>query len=277
MEGSSMKRTVALIIALALFATLPGLTALAQQQPLPQPTATTSSLLAAPSLRSPDDGAQLPTMGPIMLSWSLPSGASQYQVQVIPLNSDGPGINLVIGDPVMVNSQSYLIPAPVLGQGNYIMLPGATYIWRVRATTSFDQMIEADVRWGDWSTSMMFKTPAASSSSISLSSVGSANVSTSSTPTLLWTDQNSNNFYYEVQLSRDSRFNTDRASATEMVYWNLVHGGQSVPMNTWTVPANFPLVAGTYFWRVRPRVQATLKGTSEGGVAWSATGSFIKQ
>jgi hypothetical protein len=269
-----MKRTVSLIIALALFATLPGLTALAQQQPLPQPANITSSLIASPSLRTPDDGAQLTNMGPIMLSWTLPSGANQYQVQVVPLNNDGPGINLVIGDSVMVNSQSFVIPAPVLGQGNYIMLPSATYAWRVRATSSFDQMTDTDVRWGDWSGSMTFRTPTASSSTIALSTVGTGNMSVSGTPTLLWTDRNSSNFYYEVQLSRDSHFNVDRATATEFVYWNLIHGGQSVPLNTWTVPANVPLVSGTYFWRVRPRVQATSNGKSESGVAWSASGSF---
>ncbi|MCX6020680.1 MAG: hypothetical protein NTZ05_02915, partial [Chloroflexi bacterium] len=80
-------------------------------------------------------------------------------------------------------------------------------------------------------------------------------------------------FYYEVQLSQDSSFNVDPATATAAVYWNLIHGGQTDPLDSWTSPE---LERGqTYFWRVRQRLQATALGLAEPGVAWSAVQTFI--
>mgnify|MGYP003350094709 CR=1 FL=1 len=94
---------------------------------------------------------------------------------------------------------------------------------------------------------------------------------TTLTPALQWSDPATADFYYEVQLSTDSQFRSDPATAVASVYTNLVHGGITFPVNTWTVPANAPLRSGTvYHWRMRPRVQGD--GTP---VAWSTASSFL--
>jgi len=55
------------------------------------------------------------------------------------------------------------------------------------------------------------------------------------TPTLEWKNAATDEFYYEVQLSADPNFNMDPRTATAPVFWNLLHGGQSTPPNSWTV------------------------------------------
>src|SRR5207247_6255978 len=93
-------------------------------------------------------------------------------------------------------------------------------------------------------------------------------------PTLSWGQSGSTGiFYYEVQLSKDPKFETDPAKATAPVYWNLVHGGESAPHNSWTVPEGFSLEPNTvYYWRVRPRIQGD--GTP-GAWAWASQFSTI--
>ena len=59
----------------------------------------------------------------------------------------------------------------------------------------------------------------------------------------------------------------DPATATTFVWWNLIHGAVTSPLNSWQTP---PLAAGTtYFWRLRPRVQGD--GTP---VGWGPTWRF---
>ncbi len=70
---------------------------------------------------------------------------------------------------------------------------------------------------------------------------------------LRWSDSAAGVFYYEVQVSGDSRFDVNPATATSFVWWNLVHGGVTNPLDSWQTPALQPSTA--YFWRVRPRVQ----------------------
>ena len=92
----------------------------------------------------------------------------------------------------------------------------------------------------------------------------------SSQPSAQWDNKDKDVFYYEVQLSTDPEFKTEADKAEAAVYWNLVHGGETKPINSYQVPDNFPLAAGkTYYWRVRPRIQAD--GTE---VAWSPNFSF---
>jgi len=79
---------------------------------------------------------------------------------------------------------------------------------------------------------------------------------TSLNPTLTWSDGNPYIFYYEIQVSRDSLFDTNPNTAVASVFINLIHGGESRPFNSWVVPASYPLEQGCkYYWRVRPRVQ----------------------
>ena len=220
----------------------------------------------APTLGTPANGTQLAALNAITLTWSVPSGTTQYQIQVVPAKNDGPGINLIRDV-----ATTYTIDPPVLGQGPYVMLPGMTYTWRVRATTKTTSVDEADSSWGAWSDDWTFTTPAPSAAGTTAIEPAIGTTALTLLPALRWSDNQSFVFYYELQLSKDPTFNTNPATATASVYTNLVHGGQSEPLNTWRVPANFPLEPSTqYYWRVRPRVQGN--GTP---VSWSQSFSFM--
>ena len=216
-----------------------------------------------PTVTAPADNAQLTTMGPL-LTWTNPAGAKWFQVQVAPINDDGPGIDLQIGDSAQVAAAQYQVLAPNFGavSPNYVMLPGMTYTWRVRTSPTTAAPIEAE--WGPWSMRSL-KTPAVSSSTIKLASPAAGSTVSGPRPALTWENTDKSVFYYEVQVSKDSAFGPNA-----FLYWELVHGGVSNPANTYTIPTAFPLLAGTtYFWRVRPHVQGD--GTALG---WSAAQSF---
>jgi hypothetical protein len=221
------------------------------------------SVIPKARLDGPDDGLRLADMAPLF-RFALAPGMIQYQLQVLPANGDGPAVNLIRNA-----ESSFLLPAPALGQGNYVLLPDMTYTWRVRATPLTASITEAHPSWGPWE-ARTFRTPAASSGTITpVQPPDGAQVDTR-TPALTWADQNAAIFYYEVQLSADPSFETGPAQASAAVYWNLVHGGQTTPLNTYALPTGFQLAAASrYYWRVRPRVQGD--GVP---VAWSATWSF---
>ena len=247
--------------------------------------------LSAPSLEGPASGADLPSLG-TPLSWQLPSGAAQYHLQVTPFDNDGPSINFVRSA-----AASYTIPTPVLGQGPYVMLPGMTYSWRIRATDKAAPTSQDDPTWGAWSDTWTFTTPAPVSETVrftspvdgaTLLSTAPAGLRWNDTDTaifyyevkvsrdpsfntapagLRWNDTNTAIFYYEVKVSRDPSFNTGPATAISFVWQNTVHGGLTDPLNSWKTPT---LEANaTYYWRVRPRVQG-----DGAPVAWSRTASF---
>ncbi|MBI4497226.1 MAG: peptidase S8 [Chloroflexi bacterium] len=226
------------------------------------------ALTGAPALVSPAEGSALPGMG-ATLRWTNPPNTTQYQIQVIPANNDGPGLNLIIGDPDMVAAASYTVPPPVLGQGNYIMLPGMSYTWRVRATAKATFAPEDDPSWGPWSLPRTYRTPAPSSAGLRPTHpAAGATVPSSAPQTLRWEHADPSLFYWEVQVSGDTRFDADPTTATSFVWWNLVHGGSTSPLNSWTTP---PLAAQTtYYWRVRPRVQGDGVPVDWGPV-WSFT------
>ena len=228
------------------------------------------------------------SMGPL-LKWTQPPRTTWFQVQVIPFNEDGPGINLVIGDGALVRAAQYQVLGPNFGSAdpNYVMLPGMTYLWRVRTATVLTNPTEDD--WSAWAVSS-FQTPPASSSTITPVAPPASNstitpvappassstitpvappafgeVSTL-TPTLTWANANTAVFYYEVQVSRDYEFGPNA-----FLYSEYVHGGASTPPNSYVVPAAFPLEAGEiYYWRVRPRIQ----GDGD-PLPWSATYVFL--
>lgn len=223
-------------------------------------------------LEQPADRSALGGLA-VRLAWVNPPGTTQYHVQVLPENEDGPAINLIIGDAALVASQGFTIQAPQLGGGNYVILPGASYVWRVRTTRN---PLSADVNdpgWGPWSDIRIFSTPRPSASTITLRPT--EQFTAPAAPALQWADSNPSTFYYEVEVSGDPTFNTDPATATSFVYWNLIHGGQSDPLNSYRVPSSAALGPGTYYWRVRPRVQATHLGTGEPGVQWGPATSFV--
>ena len=201
-----------------------------------------------PVLRQPpmDDAS---SMGPL-LQWTQPPRTTWFQVQVIPFNEDGPGINLVIGDSVQVRAAQYQVLGPNFGSAdsNYVLLPDMTYLWRVRTSTVLTNPTEAD--WSAWAESS-FKTPPASSSTITRVAPRLFGEVSTLTPTLTWANSNPVVFYYEVQVSRDFEFGPNA-----FLYSEYVHGGASTPPNSYVVPEAFPLEAGAiYYWRVRPRIQ----------------------
>ena len=189
------------------------------------------------------------SMGPL-LQWTQPPSTTWFQVQVIPFNEDGPGINLVIGDGALVQAAQYQVLGPNFGSAdpNYVMLPDLTYLWRVRTSTVLTNPTEAD--WSAWAVSS-FKTPPASSSTITRVAPPFFGEVRTLTPTLTWANSNPAVFYYEVQLSKDFEFGPNA-----FLYSEYVHGGASTPANSYVVPAAYPLEAGEfYYWRVRPRIQ----------------------
>jgi uncharacterized protein YkwD len=202
------------------------------------------------------------------LRWTPPQDTTQVQMQVIPSGNDGPGLNLIIGDPQAVASKQYALTPPQVGQGNYLLLPGMTYSWRVRFSNKPTFAGEDDSSWGAWTPGDPFRTPAPSIKGLQVvAPTEGAKMPSSGPVTLQWSHNDSSLFYYEVQVSGDRRFDTNPASATSFVWWNLIHGGQSSPINSWQTP---PLTEGTtYFWRVRPRVQG-----DGAAVSWSPTWSF---
>ena len=188
---------------------------------------------AGPVITAPRENAQLATLGPLLQRVN-PEGTTQYQIQVVPFNEDGPGINLVIEDGAMVAAAEYQVMAPSFGSANpnYVMLPDMTYIWRVRTTTVLTPPMEEE--WSSWSV-RSFHTAATSIDSVS-------RVSPETDATVFW---------YEIQVSKASDFGSSAA-----LYSNLWHGGLSEPPNSYIIPDASPLEAGTmYYWRVRPRIQ----------------------
>jgi len=199
------------------------------------------------------------------LRWTPEPGAQWFHIQVIPANNDGPGIDLIIGDPSIVASGSYVVEDPDFGSANpnYVILPDIRYMWNVRTATTSSAPAESD--WTPWSADAHFETANKNSNTISLVTSGNAG---SDRPALVWSNSDDDVFYYEVQVSRDANF--CNSVGCPMLYWELKHGGVTSPLNSYTIPSGFPLQNGTtYFWRVRPRIQGD--GTP---VGWSAAASF---
>lgn len=251
----------ALLLATAI--TLGPTQGLTQAQTLPD--GRVAAVDRSPTLLTPVNGTVMTKMEPIALRWEQVPGGTQYHVQFTPFNNDGPGVNLILDA-----TDRLTIAAPVLGTGPYLLLPGMTYTWRVRATDLATAAGENDPNWGPWSTLNMVTTPPPSAAGVKATQPAERTTVTNFTPVLQWSDPDPADFYYEVQLSTDSQFRTDPGTAVASVYTNLVHGGQAQPLNSWMVPAAFPLQpSATYSWRVRPRVQG--RGVP---VAWSPVFSF---
>jgi len=199
-----------------------------------------------------------------LLKWASVPGAKWFHVQVVPFNQDGPAIDLMVGDPALVGAAQYRVQSPAFGapEPNYVLLPGMTYLWRVRVSPAAEQPGEAD--WSAWSTSW-FKTPGATAAGITLKSPAAGTMVANRRPTLEWTNTDTAVFYYEVQVSKDSGF-----GSASFLYSELVHGGVGTPRNSYAIPPAFPLEANTtYFWRVRPRLQGDAVTA-----AWPPAASF---
>lgn len=221
------------------------------------------ALAVAPSaatLSSPADGVTLASFG-ATLFWTNPQGVTQVQIQVVPANNDGPGVDVHIGS----QTTSFVIPPPPQWYG---LLPDMTYTWRIRVSDATTFVDVNDPSWSPWA-ARRFRTPSVSSAATRPVSPSNGWAMSTLTPVLAWTGR-SDVFYYEVQLSKDRSFNTDPAIASASVYWALIHGGVSSPVNSYAVPSGAPLEDSTpYYWRVRPRVQDDGKSMD-----WSQPFSF---
>lgn len=203
----------------------------------------------------------------LLIKYQSPPSTQKVHLQLNPFNNDGPSINLVISDPEEIKNGQFILPAPTLKDGPYIQLPDMSYNIRIRTSDEKSVSPLDDEKWSLWAESK-FRTPKRLSDGISLKS----NISPLSdlTPTLEWKNQDSDVYYYEIQLSSDPNFSNDPNLSKSPLYWNLVHGGVTSPPNSWTVPEQYPLKGGNiYYWRVRPRIQGD--GTP---VAWSKPLSF---
>lgn len=219
-----------------------------------------SALTTAPVINSidgklPVDGMELQALE-TAIGWVNPAGATQYQIKVIPFNNDGPGINLIRNV-----ETSFTIQPPDISLGtNFVMLPGMSYELWMRVTDANIAIDENSSLWGPW-VKAKFRTPV---SSYTLSSLHPASSKTTGPkPILQWEAANNSIFYWEIQVSPKPVFPDDTWR-----WHNLFHGGILPVSNAWIVPESLP--AGTYYWRVRPRIQGD--GTPEQwGPAWRFT------
>ncbi|MCX6021559.1 MAG: hypothetical protein NTZ05_07485 [Chloroflexi bacterium] len=236
------RRSLILLLLIVALTALP-LTGIAQ--PTPTGAAPAAATLTAPQLTDPADGTVLPAVGPVTLTWEPPTGSTQVHLQVAPFNGDGPAVNLILNAEVR-----FVVPAPPTW---YLLLPDMGYTWRVRATDKVTFAGEHDPAWGVWSAVRRFRTPAVPETTLAPVDPPDGGTVATTKPSLIWRDGSPATFYYEIQVSGDARFDTNPATATSFVWWNLVHGGVTQPPNSWetlTLGSNLP-----YFWRVRPRIQ----------------------
>lgn len=220
-----------------------------------------SAIIAAPGLSGPADGVTL-TNFEVGLTWLNPAGTTQVDIEVMPANDDGPGVNLHLGSA----ATSLAVPAPPQWYG---LLPDMTYTWRVRVSDATGFAALTDPSWSPWA-ERRFRTPKVDSGRITPVAPSDRASDLTGSPTLQWANNRSDVFYYEVQVSPDVKFDTNPATATAPVFSALLHGGVTTPQNSYAFPGSVQLQAGTtYYWRVRPRVQGD--GTP---VQWTAPFSF---
>jgi len=212
-----------------------------------------------PAPQAPANGQRVGDFSP-QLGWQLPEGlATQLHLQLTPANNDGPGIDLTLSPA----PQGFALPAPPAWYG---LLPDMGYTWRVRVSDATNAVGLDDPSWSDWSEAWNFRTPALGPASLGAVNPQIGATAPSLNPMLVWSDTNSNGWYYEVQLSKDQNFGSGA-----FLYSELRHGGVTTPTRSYTVPEPFPLEAGLrYYWRVRHRVQGD--GPPAG---WSPVFNFL--
>lgn len=189
------------------------------------------------------------------LRWTNPPGTTQIQLQVMPFEGDGPGVDVIVGA-----VETFTLPPPPSWYG---LLPDMGYTWRVRSSAASNAAAPSDPSWGAWA-GAAFRTPKIGNDARPLNPADGGTAP--STFDLQWA-ADSRVFYFEFQASTDPSFNTDPSTATAAVSWLLIHGGASALRNS-VHAINLP-TGSTQYWRIRPRIQG------DGNVLpWSRTWSF---
>lgn len=221
---------------------------------------TQASTIAGPS------GEDVPVTDEPRLTWQAPVGTAAVHLQVAPLWQDGAGLNLVLTDPGVIAAGVYTLPLPS-ANGNYLLLMGATYQWRVRFSSRATASDSSATDWGAWLPLRSFALPRPSGATVRMvAPTRNAGVRRNDL-LVVWEDSNPADYYYEVQMSRDPEFGA--AGPWAPVFWNLVHGGMTNPPRSWRPPADLYLASAVYYARVRPRLQATRLGANDPGVDWT--------
>lgn len=190
-----------------------------------------------------------------VLRWRNPTGATQYQVQLVPFQGDGPGADLQFG----AIASSFTVPPPPEWYG---LLPDMAYTWRVRVSDAAGFAGPDDPSWTGW-VGGSFRTPKVTSETITALTPADGGTAGTLTPVLQWANSVPQVFYYEFELASDPGFVARVAQAR-------LHGGVASPVNGYRVSAGGPLRSTvTYYWHVRPRVQG-----DGAELPWSKTFSF---
>ncbi len=218
----------------------------------------------------------------------IPYGTKNMAVELIPsadketgaINS--PGVTLQFTDTAFINKvrqEGFILSAPKMGEGPYITLPGMGYTWRVRVSPDPTLPFTDGPGWETVQATPVLTIPnkgrgevkdfAAPRGSEKISFLLDGKTTNNLALSLQWVDGNSDAFYYELQVSLDPTFEKDPAKATAAVWENLIHGGESKPLNSWKVPAGLLEPRKTYYMRAKPRVQGD--GISP---EWSSIASF---
>lgn len=217
----------------------------------------------------------------------IPYGTKNFAVELIPSSDRGtgipnsPGLTLQFTDTGFINKirlEGFTLPAPELGKGPYITLPGMSYTWRVRVSPDPTLPFTDGPGWQTVDATPVLKIPntgrgeikdfAAPRGSEKISFMLDGKTTNNLAPSLQW-QGDTDVFYYHLQVSSDPTFETDPAKATAAVWENLIHGGESTPLNSWKVPNGLLQPGKIYFMRAKPRVQG------DGQEApWSTIASF---
>ena len=221
-----------------------------------------SSWFSTPT--APADGEVLPGLR-AALSWSSPAGSTHSRIQVRPELPSAPGLPRLAGfEFIRRGVNSLVIEPPNIEEDSFFLVPGMTYVWRVQSSSSPTPVRAGDPSWGPWSEWRTFRTPLPPGSGIEVVFPASGETVTTDPKVLHWRSDNRTIFMYQVQVSPDPAFGAQGPIAP--VWNNIVHGGRSLPLNSWTTPRLRPTT--TYHWRVRPWAPG------ENTTAWSDTWTF---
>jgi len=208
----------------------------------------------------------------VKLDLRKPVGTTQHYIKMT--QPDGPGVNLILSP-----QASFELKAPQLGKGPYVSLPGQTQTWTFCSSSAEVSLAEGDTRWQEtieaWPDKfftnkcriIQIRMPDADPSLITTFDPQPEAIVATTSPLLRWINADPSIFYNQVQLSKDSTFNTDPQTAVAAVYDVSIHGAETTPLNSWQAPNLEP--GSTYFWRVTPVSQGDAKKWG-----WSQTWSF---